>query len=100
MLGTNVHNVFVHELETTWKRHVQQLLPSSVDTRNYQIDRLNVHEKVSHVPENIPPNITSDNNLNDDVDSSTSLPVNPDLVTLCRSVRTKKPIEWYVAGSK
>ena len=45
---------------------------------------LNVHENVahSHVPENIPPNITSDINVNDDVDSSTSLPVNPDSVTL------------------
>ena len=100
MLGTNVYHVFVHELEATWKRSVQQLLPCSVDIRNVQNDRINVHENVSHVPENIPPNITSDSNINDDVDASTSLPVNPESVTLRRSVRTKKPIERYVAGSK
>ena len=39
---------------------------------------LNVHENVSHVPESIPPNITSDSNVKDDVDASNSLPVNPD----------------------
>ena len=49
---------------------------------------------------NILPNITSDRNVNDDVDASTSLPVNPDSVTLHRSVRPKKPIERSVAGSK
>ena len=48
------------------------------------------------VPEIILPNITSDSNVNDDVDSATSFPV----VTLRRSVRPKKPIERYVAGSK
>ena len=32
VLGTNVYNAFVHELEATWKRYVQQLLPCSEDT--------------------------------------------------------------------
>ena len=92
MLGTNVYNVFIEELEATWKRHVQQLLPCSVDIRNVQNDRLNVPENVSNVPENIPPNITCDSNVNDDVDALTSLPINPDSVTWRRSVRTKKPM--------
>ena len=60
---------------------------------------LNVHENVSHVLESIPP-ITADSNVNDDIDVLTSLPVNPDSATLRRSVRPKKPIERYVAGSK
>ena len=44
---------------------------------------LNVHKNVSHVPESIPPNITPDINVNDDVDASTSLPVNPDIASIC-----------------
>ena len=31
VLGMNVYNVFIHDLETTWKRHVQQLLQSTVE---------------------------------------------------------------------
>ena len=100
----------IHELEVTWTlkffipSDFYHLLPCSLDTSNVQIDRLNVHENVSHVPmsvpENIPPNITSDCNVNDDVDSSTTLPENPDSFALRRSGRPKKPIERQVAGSK
>ena len=36
VLGTNVDNVFIHELEATWKRHIPELLSCSVDTSNVQ----------------------------------------------------------------
>ena len=103
MLGKNVSNVFIHEQEAAWKRHVQQLLSGSVDTSNVQNDTFNVHENVCHVPisipENIRPQITSDSNANDDIKYSISLPVNPGSVTLPRS-SPKKPIEWFISGGE
>ena len=52
------------------------------------------------VTETIAPNITVDSNVNNDIDSSISLPVNPDSVTLCRPGRPKKVIERYAARSE
>ena len=56
--------------------------------RNYTNvrERINLLHVPISVPESIRPNITSDSNVNDDMDSSTSLPLNPDSVTLRRSV--------------
>lgn len=37
ILGQNVYNVHVHDLDVTWKRHLHQLLPT-VNTPNYNCD--------------------------------------------------------------
>ena len=103
VLGINIYNVFIHELNTTWKRHIQQLLPSSIDNNNVSNNcNLNSNENVIHVPDrHVPLEIVSDNVIvYDNVNISQSLPVNSESAALRRSTRIKKPIEIYVAGNK
>ena len=103
VLGINIYNIFIHELNTTWKRHIQQLLPSSIDNNNVSNNcNLNSNENVIHVPDrHVPLEFFSDNVIvNDNVNTSQSLPVNSQSAALRRSTRINKPTKRYVAGNK
>ena len=97
VLGANIYDVIVHDLDITWKYHVQQLL--AYDRSNMQHNDLNV--KPAGVPiEDIPecdvsiPNVTDTNNVLNCPEQ-----VNNDPMELYQSTRIRKPVERIFAGS-
>ena len=110
ILGVNIYNVFVHDLDITWKRHVQQLLPCNKS--NMQDYDLNVEQadipinvKQADIPLNVAPESDVPEDVNiptvPDADNNVNCPEREDTdsIALRRSIRSKKPVERYVAGS-